>query len=368
MMGDFTKEEDPYYQFDEALIRWGKSFSALGIDLRGGSLKLDLLDRKGKYDNGFCHWPDLVRYENGKRFPGSSNFTCNVVFGQVGSGERGYETLFHEGGHAAHLLNSEEQEVCVNHEYAPMSTAWAETQSMFLDTVFSSIEWISRYAKNAKGEVYPFALYEKIVRKVHPLQPLGLNGIISVCSFEKEIYEAKNLNREMVISIAKKNFKKYFERSEDSLMLLTVSHIYSWESSASYHGYGLATLALTQWREYFYKKYGYIVDNPYIGKEMKKVWKLAGSKTFNDFVVLATGKKLKADAYIKAVTASLPEILKKSKSRILRLAKVKDKNKKIELNAKIRMMHGKNEIANNKKSFEDMALKYKKWLQTQKTS
>ena len=136
LSGNFTKEEDPYFKFEDALIRWGRSFSALGIKYRGGELKLDLLDRKGKWSNGFCHWPKLIHYKNGKRISGASNFTCNVVFGQIGSGAQGIHTLFHEGGHAAHLLNSTETEVCLNQEYPPMSTAWAETQSMFLDTLY----------------------------------------------------------------------------------------------------------------------------------------------------------------------------------------------------------------------------------------
>lgn len=365
LAGDFTKEEDPYFQFDEALMRWGKSFAALGIDFKGGKLQLDLLDRKGKWNNGFCHWPDLVKYEGTKRIPGSSNFTCTVIMGQVGSGETGYDTLFHEGGHAAHLLNSVQKDVCLNHEYAPMSTALAETHSMFLDTLFSSIEWQTRYAKNAEGETYPFELYEKMVKKLHVLRPLDLNGIISVCAYEKEIYEAKNLTEEKVIAIAKKNFKKYFERSEDSLMFLNVPHIYGWDSSGSYHGYGLATLALSQWRKYFYKKYGYIVDNPKIGKEMEKVWKLGSLKTFNEFVVLITGKKLKPDAYLENATASISHVLKTAKEKIARLKKVKEFTKKVDLKADIHMVHGKEEIANNKKSFEDMAEKYKAWLKTQ---
>ncbi len=36
-------------------------------------------------------------------------------------------------------------------------------------------------------------------------------------------------------------------------------HIYSWESSAYYHGYGLALLGVDQWREYFFKKYGFFL-------------------------------------------------------------------------------------------------------------
>lgn len=363
MAGDFTKEEDPYFQFSDALWRWGRSFASLGIDYHDGRLNLDLIDRKGKYNNGFCHWPDLVRFQNGRRFPGSSNFTCNVVLGQVGSGHQGFDTLFHEGGHAAHLLNSEQVDVCLNSEYAPASTSWAETQSMFLDTLFSGIDWATRYAKNDKGESYPFDLFERKVKKLQPLRPLNLNGIIFVSNFEKEIYETKDLTEEKVLVLARSNYKKYYDRAEDSLTVLNVPHIYSWESSASYHGYGLATLALDQWREYFYQKYGYIVDNPKVGEEMAKVWKLGAAKKFNEFVLLATKKKLSAEAFLRLVTATADETINLAKKKIQRLAKVKISNQPVKLNARIKMVHGRKEIANNQKSFEAMAKKYSQWLE-----
>jgi oligoendopeptidase F len=365
LAGNFTKEEDPYFQFGEALERWGRSFAALGIDFRGSTLSLDLLDREGKYSNGFCHWPRLTHYKDGVRQPGASNFTCNVVAGQVGSGAAGYHTLFHEGGHAAHLLNAEEEEVILNSEYEPATASWAETQSMFIDTLYSSIEWKTRYAKDKEGNPYPFELFERKARKLQPLLPLDLNSIIFVSTFEKEIYEAKKLTPELVVKVAKKNFRKYFDRSVDSVWALGVPHIYSWESSASYHGYGLAELALSQWREYFYQKYGYIVDNPRVGKEMQKVWKIGARKTFKEFVKMATGKPLSAQPFIRDVTRSLPHRLKLGRERIARLAKVRPHTGPINLNATIRMVHGKQEIANNKKGFEAMAAKYKQWLQTQ---
>jgi oligoendopeptidase F len=362
MSGDFTKEEDQFFQFDEALLRWGKSFSALGIDYKGGTLQLDLLDRKGKWNNGFCHWPDLVYYKNGKLQPGSSNFTCNVVFGQVGSGYNGINTLFHEGGHAAHLLNTKQQDVCLNSEYAPMSMSWAETQSMFIDSLLGDVEWRTRYALNSKGEPYSFELFERKNKKLHIIRPLGLNSIIFVSNFEKKIYETKNLTSEKVKAIAKKTFHKYFDRSEDSLLALNVPHIYSWESSGSYHGYALAELAVEQWREYFYKKYGYIIDNPHVGKEMAKVWALGSAKTFNEFVVLATGKKLSANAMIKYLTASIDKIISRGRMRIKKLKEIKPYIGTINLNAKIKMVTGKKIIASNAKSFEEMDQKYKKWL------
>ena len=362
LSGDFTKEEDPYFQFEDALMRWGRSFAALGIKYRGGELKLDLLDRQGKWNNGFCHWPRLVYYENGKRMSGASSFTCNVVFGQVGSGAQGIHTLFHEGGHAAHLLNSTETEVCLNQEYPPMSTAWAETQSMFLDTVFSSLEWETRYARNKYGEPYPIDLFERRAKKLYPLWPLGMRGIMYVMNFEKEIYEAKNLTEEKVKAIARKIFKKYMDMSEDSLSILNVPHIYSWESIASYHGYGLAEISLSQWRHYFYKKYGYIVDNPKVGAEMTKVWKLAGSKTFKEMVKIATGENLSAKSYIANVTRSLPSVLSLAKDKIKKMERIPMHKGKIDLDAKISLWHGKLKICDNSKSFEDMAEKYKAWL------
>ncbi|MBX2866845.1 hypothetical protein KTR10_02745 [Candidatus Kaiserbacteria bacterium] len=366
LAGDFTKESDQYFPFEEALTRWGTSFARLGISYQGGTLQLDLLDRKGKYENGFCHWPDVVYFEKNKRIPGSANFTCNVTYGQVGSAEDGYNTLFHEGGHAAHLLNTEETEACVNNEYPPASTAWAETQSMFLDSMLSSVEWASRYAKNAERETYPFSLYEREVRKLHALNPLSMNGISSVMEFERRIYEEKKLSKTKVLKIAKEVFTKYTDTAVPSLRLLSIPHIYSWESSCSYHGYGLALLSVAQWREYFYKKYGYIVDNPRVGKEMKAMWKYGSALPLQECVRRATGKKLTPAAYIKNITLPLEKILNRAKKRIKTLETVPDRKKVVKLNATIKMVHGKKVVATNKKSFEDMAETYAQWLETQR--
>ncbi len=366
MSGDFAKEEDQYFPFEEAVSRWGRSFAALGIDFKKAKLQLDLLDREGKYSNGFCHWPELVHYKKGKRMPGSSNFTCNVVLDQPGSAFQGYNTLFHEGGHAAHFLNTVQTETCLNHEYPPMSTAWAETQSMFIDSILSSYEWKSRYAKNTNDTAYPFDLHKRKLERLHVTAPLGLMGILFVTNFEREVYAEKNLTSQKVISIAQKVWQKYFDRSESSLYILNVPHLYSWTSACSYQGYGLATLALSQWREYFYKKYNYIVDNKKVGKEMEKVWKLGASKTFKEFVVLATGKKLSAKAWLSVATMPLSKMLSTAKKREAYLQKIPTHKSAINLNASVAMVSGKDIVADNKRSFEVMASRYAGWIAEQK--
>jgi Zn-dependent oligopeptidase len=363
MTGDFTKEEDAYFPFSQAVLRWGQSFSALGIDFQGGTLKLDLLDRAGKYSNGFCHWPDLVRYENGKRIPGSSNFTCNVVRGQVGSGIGGYNTLFHEGGHAAHLLNTTQKEVCLNHEYAPMTAAWAETHSMFIDTLFSSPEWKTRYAKNTNGDSYPFELFVRKERTLNLLKPQGILSTIFVCQFEREVYELKNPSPDKIIALARKNHRRFFDQDGDSLWALQIPHIYSWDSACSYHGYGLAQVALAQWREYFYQKYDSIVDNKHVGKEMKQTWQWGSSKSFSQAVKAATGKKLSSAALIAEINLSPEKIIKRAKQRIQVLENKTLSKKPVRLKANISLVHGTKKIADNGASFEQMAHTYGAWLQ-----
>lgn len=165
----------------------------------------------------------------------------------------------------------------MNTEYSPMSTAWAETQSMFLDTLFSSVEWKMRYAKNLQGETYPFSLYAAKLQKTALLEPLHMLRMASVIDFERRIYANDQLSVAEVVRIAEEVSLKYNGYSSPSLYVLSIPHLYSWSASCAYHGYALATLALTQWREHLYTKYGYLVDNPAVGQEMSLVWKLGSS-------------------------------------------------------------------------------------------
>ena len=366
LSGNFVAEEDPYFRFENVLSYWGKSFAALGIGFKGGKVMLDLLDRQGKHNNGFCHYPDLVHYKNGVRIPGSAGFTSNAVPGQVGSGVQGINTVFHEGGHAADRLNSIQQESCVNTEYPPASVSWAETHSMFMDSISDSIEWRTRYAKDDKGKPYPFDLFERKLSKLYTLRPLALMGVCFVVDFERRIYEAKKLDREFVLDTAREMYKKYFDMSEQSISVLNIPHIYSWESSGYYHGYGLAELTVFQWREYFYKKYGYIVDNKNVGKEIRRIWSYASLYPAKKLVRMAMGKSISPNAFIKEVKLPIEKLIKRAKEKIRRLEKVPRYEKPIDLNGRIVMVHGKKKIADNSRSFEDMDRKYKAWLKKMK--
>jgi len=127
---------------------------------------------------------------------------------------------------------------------------------MFLDTMFDSIEWKTRYAANLDGSLYPFALHKKITLKTHKIKARQMLHIAAVVKFEQLVYEMdKNLTLDAIVKIASDVSLEYFDYTTPSLWLLTVPHIYSRSSACSYHGYGMADLAVAQWRDYFYQKY-----------------------------------------------------------------------------------------------------------------
>ncbi|MDP4221214.1 MAG: M3 family metallopeptidase, partial [Bacteroidota bacterium] len=189
--GDLAKEMDPYHPFSRSLERWARSFSAMNIKYRNAALTLDLIDRKGKYENGFMHGPVPSFFNHGKWNPARINFTANAIPNKVGSGVEALNTLFHEGGHAAHFSNVLMNAPCFGQEFAPTSVAYAETQSMFCDSVISDADWLETYAINEDGKPMPFELIEKAIREEQPFLALTIRGMLGVCYAEKAIYEMR---------------------------------------------------------------------------------------------------------------------------------------------------------------------------------
>ena len=93
--------------------------------------------------------------EDGRWVPAAINFTAEAKPDQVGSGLRAINTLFHEGGHAAHFANVVQNSPCFSQEYAPTSMAYAETQSMFCDQLVDDADWMMRYARTPEGDADP---------------------------------------------------------------------------------------------------------------------------------------------------------------------------------------------------------------------
>lgn len=67
------------------------------------------------------------------------------------------------GGHAAHFANVQQRSPLFSQERAPTSVAYAENQSMFLDSLVGDAAWQARYALSREGEPIPWSLIEQVL-------------------------------------------------------------------------------------------------------------------------------------------------------------------------------------------------------------
>ena len=227
-------------------------------------MNLDLLDRKGKYSNGFCHWPQPAWIKpDGTWQPTVTHFTSLADPAAVGSGLTGLTTLMHEAGHAAHFANIRMPSPLFSQERAPTSVAYAELQSMFLDALVGDAAWRCKYAVSRDGTALPWDLIVEDVQAKHPYEVLALRGMLAVPYFEKALYEMPEdqLSAAAVQALADQ-VETRVQGGLGARPLLSVPHLLSDEASCYYHGYVLAEMAVHQTRAYFIAKDGHIVDNP----------------------------------------------------------------------------------------------------------
>ncbi len=365
--GDLTAQMDPYFDFASSLGRWGRSFTALGIRYNNAQLTLDLLDRKGKYENGFMHGPIPAYQKNGDFLPAAINFTANAIPGQVGSGHRALETLFHEGGHAAHFSNIRMPAPCFSQEYAPTSVAFAETQSMFLDSFIEDADWMTRYAKDKTGKSIPKELIFKNIEGKHPYLAFQVRSMLTVCFAEKAIYEMPEaeLTPDNILNVIRRIEKEMQFLEEGTRPVLSVPHLLAGESSAYYHGYVLAQMAVHQTRRFFLRRDGHLVDNPAIGRDLAEhYWQAGNSRTFFEFVEALTGEPFSAEAIVADVSRPLDEVLRLAEQAVALEKEIPRLERPVDLDARIRIVHGDEVIAENTQgeSFEEVERRFAAWI------
>lgn len=364
--GALTSELDPYFPFAESFSRWGRSFAAMGVRYRGARLTLDLVDREGKYENGFMHGPGPTFFEDGRWVPARINFTANAVPGAVGSGLRATETFFHEGGHAAHFANITAGAPCFSIEFAPTSVAYAETQSMFMDSLLGDPDWRRQYALGQGGEPMPFALVEKAIRDTQPFRGWDTRRLVTVPMGERAIYELPEaeLDADRVVAMLRRIEHDTQGLTSAPRPILAVPHLIAGESSAYYHAYVLAEMAVHQTRAFFLGRDGHLADNPRIGPDLTRAYWACGNKlTHDETLVALTGRPLAADALVAVSNQTVDEALAVARAS---WDGAKDRPRftgAVELDAVIRLVHGREEIASTEHApFEDAAKAFATWV------
>lgn len=362
--GDVMRELDPYVPFSKSLRRWVESFGRLNIDYSGAELTLDLLDRKGKYPNGFCHGPIPSFYNQNEWIAAKVNFTSNAKPDQVGSGYDGINTLFHEGGHAAHFANVKMNAPCFSQEFAPTSMAYAETQSMFCDSLLNDADWLKQYALDAKGNPVPDEIIQAMINSNQPFKAYQERSILVVPYFEYALYQMSesDLTPEKITTLARDCEKRILGLECSPRPLMAIPHLLSDEASCAYHGYLLAHMAVYQTRAYFLDKFGYLTDNPEIGPLLAKhYWHAGNQRSHNDTIVSLTGEGFNAKYLADACNLSPQQAWTQQQQKIDQLT-TRQRVEPAPLHATIKVVDGNKELASNTNSDQQMCEQFERYI------
>lgn len=370
LSGDVEAKLDPYFPFEDAVDVWARTFAALGISYRGAVMRLDLCDREGKYSNGFCHWPQpaWVRAD-GTWVPSQANFTSLATPSAVGSGKTALGTLLHEGGHAAHFANITQRTPLASQERAPTSVAYAENQSMFLDSLAGDAAWLARYARSRGGEVMPWGLVEEQLKATQPYEVFQVRSMLSVPYFEKALYELPEaeVTPARVLALADETEARV-EGGPAPRPLMSVPHILADESSAYYQGYILAEMSVHQTRHHFLHKYGAIVDDSRVGADLTEhFWKPGNGSAFLDLVEQLTGAPLTADAWVQELRMPLQTKLEEERRAYDAAVKAGPKyqsGQEVDLGMQVILVHGDEVLADSAAdgSLAAACAKFKGWV------
>ena len=363
--GDTAQRMNPYLPFKHSLRRWVESFGRMGVDYREAELTLDLIDRKGKYENGFMHLPRPPWYRDSAWIPAVINFTSNANPAQVGSGEIGLMTLFHEGGHAAHFANIAQNAPCFSQEYPPTSMAYAETQSMFFDSLLGDADWLKLYARNAAGEPPPDALIKLKIEADQPFAAFRDRQMLVVAYFERAVYAMPEdeLSPERLISLARETEQRVFGLECAPRPVLAIPHLLDKTSACSYHGYLLAHMAVYQTRDFFKRQFGYLADNPRIGALLSEhYWRPGNSLSHNETLVSLTGEGFTGRYLAESCNRSVEQAWIDAQASVA--AALKRTQPPVQsLNASIRVVHGEELVADNSESDEAMFAAFEAWVE-----
>ncbi len=366
--GDVIRRLDAYMPFGLALRRWIDSFRRLGIQFRGATMQLDLLERKGKHQNGFCHSPvPSWITETGRWVPAAINFTAEAKPDQVGSGLRAINTLFHEGGHAAHFANVVQNSPCFSQEYAPTSMAYAETQSMFCDQLLSDPDWMMRYAATADGQPIPASLILDRIASSQPMRAFDARSIAVVPYFESALYQMADddLTPKRVLALARETEVRVLG-IESPRPILAIPHLLNQESAASYQGYLLAYMAVAQTRAHFLETFGYLTDNPAIGPALSvHYWEPGNSLDHNSMLRSLTGEGFSARHLAADCNATADEARAHAEASMrAAAARQYPDDAPASLDAHIRIVHGDDLLADTRHGEAAMCDQFEAWVRT----
>jgi oligoendopeptidase F len=244
--------------------------------------------------------------------------------------------------------------------------AYAETQSMFCDSLLDDADWLKRYAHNAKGDPVPDELIHARIKTTQPFAAFSERSTLVVPYFERALYRLSDeaLTPDTVLALARATELRILGVAVGPRPLLAIPHLLNQESAAAYHGYLLANMAVYQTRAYFERTYGYLTDNPAIGPALSEhYWARGNSISHNDTLLSLTGEPFNAKYLADSCNQTVDEAWSEAQTKMAE-ANVRSypPAPNVDLDATIRIVHGDELIADNRQSDQTMCQQFEQWV------
>jgi hypothetical protein len=91
-------------------------------------------------------------------------------------------------------------------------------------------------------------------------------------------------------------------------------------------------------------------------------WRAGNSRDFDGFVRDMTGAPLEAGALARRLNRTLDEALGEARESLDRLAGVSEPSGPVELDARLRVVHGNETVAELERSFDNCAEQFARWI------
>jgi hypothetical protein len=117
---------------------------------------------------------------------------------------------------------------------------------------------------------------------------------------------------------------------------------------------------------HFVRRDGYLCDNPRIGPDLAKAyWRPGNSLTLNEMLRSLTGESLSPVPLARALNRTAEEAVAEAHAQIARGKDVPQFRGRVDLDASITVIHGREEIARLDGDFARFAQQFAQWIEQQ---
>ena len=211
----------------------------------------------------------------------------------------------------------------------------------------------------------PHDLIRARIASRQPFMAFDERSLAAVSYFEAALYAMPDVSRtpDAVLQLARDTEQRVLGVVGPRPML-AIPHLLNQESSAAYHGYLLAHMAVYQTRSSLLQRLGYLTDNPAVGPLLAQhYWNPGNSIDHDATLVSLTGEGLSARSLAGECNRSVDEAWAEAEESIRASASRTYASDSLPgLDATIRIVHGAEVLADNRTSDHAMCEEFERGM------